>query len=255
MQAPVSPRDLHPGAGSAERPLDDFDLRLSDAERGVVRQENETEDAWRARVDDARAGVVGIARDAAETAESFAQRIADAIARAKQGIMRNVHDVQDRAADVGERGSAIAQMAGDKVMAGTQRAKETGSHLIRTVGDNPLLLGTIALGVGALLGALIPQSEREEAALGDMAAKVRQTAKDAAQSVVNRGAETAEQVLATGQKSARAHGLSGETSVNELIAGARSGDLLDKVEDTARETLQSARAALHADEPNVPPKG
>ena len=96
----------------------------------------------------------------------------------------------------------------------------------------------------ALLGALIPQSEQEEAALGDVATKVRETARNAAQGVVDRGTEIAEQVLAAGQESASAHGLSADTSVGELIESARSGDLLDKVEGTARDTLQSTQTAL-----------
>ncbi|TXH33406.1 MAG: DUF3618 domain-containing protein [Rhodospirillaceae bacterium] len=235
-----------------ERHLDDLDMRLSNAERNVVRQENETDDAWRARLDDARAGVMGIARETTETAESFAQRIAEAIGKAKQSVMRKVHDVQDRAADAGERGSAIAQMAGDKVTAGTQRAKEAGSHLVTTMSDNPLLLGAIALGAGALLGALIPQSKQEEAALGGVVAKVKQTAKEAAHSVVGRGTEAAEQVVAAGQRSARAHGLSGETTVDDLVTTARSGELLDKVEGTVRGTLQSAETALRQEEAKAP---
>jgi hypothetical protein len=112
------------------------------------------------------------------------------------------------------------------------------------MGDNPLLLGAVALGFGALLGALIPQSEQEEAALGDAATKIRETARDAAQDMVDRGTEIAGQVLTTGQKSASEHGLSGDTSVAELIACARSGELLDKVEGTTRNTLQSAQVAL-----------
>ena len=158
--------------------------------------------------------------------------------------MGKVHDMQDRASDAGGQMSAMAQQAGDKVTQGSQRAKEAGSKIISTMGDNPLLLGAVALGFGALLGALIPQSEQEEAALGDAATKIRETARDAAQDMVDRGTELAGQVLTSGQKSASAHGLSGDTSVGELLESARSGELLNKVEGAARDTLQSAQAAL-----------
>ena len=47
---------------------EDLDRRLSDAEIGVVRTENETEETWRARLDAARGSVVGVAREAGETA-------------------------------------------------------------------------------------------------------------------------------------------------------------------------------------------
>ena len=127
---------------------------------------------------------------------------------------------------------------------GSRRAKEAGSKIIATMGDNPLLLGAVALGFGALLGALIPQSEQEEAALADAGAKIRETALNAAQGVMDRGSEIADQALAAGQKSAGAHGLSGDTSVGELLDSARSGELLDRVEKVARDTLHSTQAAL-----------
>jgi len=62
--------------------------------------------------------------------------------------------------------------------------------------------------------------------------------------MVDRSTELADQVLTSGQKSASAHGLSGDTSVGELLESARSGELLNKVEGAARDTLQSAQAAL-----------
>ena len=140
--------------------------------------------------------------------------------------------------------SAMAQQASDNVAQGRQRAKEAGSKLMGNMGDNPLLLGAFAVGFGALLGALIPQSEQEEAVLRDAAAKIRETARNAAQGVVDRGSEIADQVLAAGQKSASAHGLSDDTSVGELLDSARTGELLNKVEGAARDTLQSTQAAL-----------
>jgi hypothetical protein len=122
---------------------DDLDRRLSEAEIGVVRSENETEDAWRARLDAARGSVVGVAREAGETAESFGNRIADAMGNAKQSVMRKVHDIQDQASDARVQVSAMAQQAGDKLTQGSQRAKEAGSKIIATMGDSPLLLGAV----------------------------------------------------------------------------------------------------------------
>ena len=239
-----APRVARGTSGWSDRTDKDLDLRLSDAERGVTRIDNEAEETWRSRLDAARGSVVGLARETGETAESFGQRIADAIGKAKQSVMDKVHDMQDQATVAGGRAGAIAHQAGDTVVEGSRRAKEAGSKIIATMGDNPLLLGAVALGVGALLGALIPQSEQEEAALADAGAKVRETALNAAQGVMDRGSEIADQALAAGQKSAGAHGLSGDTSVGELLDSARSGELLDRVENVARDTLHSTQAAL-----------
>jgi len=263
---PTLPRE-NPGPQDwARRQHSDLDLRLAEAERSVMRDESEAEETWRSRLDVARGAVLGVTRETSETAESFGLRVADAIAKAKeavmgkvhdmqdqaaaaggkakQSVMEKVHDFQDQAADAGGRVSAMAQQAGDSVAEGGRRAREAGSKIITTMGENPLLLGAVALGFGALLGALIPQSEQEEAALADAGAKIRETALTAAQGVMDRGSQVADQALAAGQRSANARGLSGDTSVGELIDHARSGDLLDQVEGVARDTLQSTKTAL-----------
>ena len=112
---------------------------------------------------------MGVAREAGETAESFGQRIADAIGKAKQSVMGKVHDMQDRASDAGGQVSAMAQQAGDTGRSRKSKGEGGRQQNHCTMGDNPLLLGAVALGFGALLGALIPQSEQEEAALVDAA--------------------------------------------------------------------------------------
>jgi hypothetical protein len=213
----------------------DLDLRLVDAELSVKRGTNETDDAWRDCLDIARGGVVGLAREAGETAESFRQRIAEAISQAKEAVARNVHGMEDRVAETGRRLTEAADRASYR-LTGRQSVKEAGSDLVSAIGDNPLLLGTIALGFGAFLGTVIPQSEQEEEALAGIARKVRNTAHD----VVDRGSEVAEHVLAAGKESARAHGFSGDMSVGELVDEVKSGELATKVEGVGRDTLQTA---------------
>lgn len=64
-----APRVARETSGWSDRTDKDLDLRLSDAERGVTRIDNETEETWRGRLDAARGSVVGLARETGETAE------------------------------------------------------------------------------------------------------------------------------------------------------------------------------------------
>jgi hypothetical protein len=221
-----------------------LDTRLSEAETETVRGENETEEAWQERLDQARGKVVGVARQASETAASVRERIAEEIERARQSVMRNVHDMQDRVAEVSGQVSSAVKQAGSKVMEGGRTAQEAGGNLVSTVSENPLILGALAVGVGALAGILIPQSEQEAAALQGMATRVRGTARDVAQTVVDRGSEVANKALSAGQESARAQGLSGSTTVGQVLEDAQSGNLVRKVEGVAMDTLRSTETAL-----------
>ena len=112
-----------------------------------------------------------------------------------------------------------AHGAGDQIAQGSKSAQAMGSNVLATIADNPMLLGAIGLAVGALLGALVPQSEQEETALAGMAGQARKTAQNLGQEVMDRGGRVAHQVLDAGRDSAREHGLTADKSVGEVVAG------------------------------------
>lgn len=186
------------GAGRAAAG-DDLESRLRAAEGRVVRMAEETEDAYRERREEARATALGLAREAQETAEAFGRRIEDAAAAARRGV----HDLRDMAsATAGQVGSG-AQYAGEQVARGAGAAREAGQATLAAVSDNPLLLGGLGVAVGALLGALVPQSEREGAALGEVADEVKEAAGEVAQQAMERGSEVADRALEAGMETAR----------------------------------------------------
>jgi len=89
----------------------------------------------------------------------------------------------------GEAYEATKAKAGDAVAA-TRRGAATASRKAgETVQENPLsvLIGGIAL--GALAGALLPKTKREDEYLGDVGRKVNKTATDAAKAARAAGVE------------------------------------------------------------------
>jgi len=245
-----------PGASSG---YDLLTTRVRGAEEGVVRRPDEAEHAYQDRLNEARGQAMGLARQAQETAESFAQRVQAALASAAsaasqagasmtQAVTQGAHDLRDRAGDVlGQASGAaqqVGQQAGNRVSKGSQAAQRLGGNLVSALTDSPVLLGVIGLAAGALLGALVPQSDQEEAALGDLAGRARGAARDLAQDALDRGGHVVETVLQAGRQSAGEHGLAGATSLDGIVEAAKSGDLAGNAAQVARDVIQAADQAV-----------
>ena len=223
---------------------DDLELRVRQAEQSVVRDTDESEDIYGNRLDDARGKALGIAREAQDTASSFSQRIQDGLASAKQSASQGAQSLQNKASGAASTLSGSAERVGDQIGQGAQAAGQMSANLLSTITENPVVLGAIGLAVGALLGAIVPQSEQEEAALGGVAGQVRKTARDAVQTAMDSGGQIAQQVMQAGRDSAQAQGLTSDKSVGEVVEGLKSGELAGSAKQVAQDVLQAGDAAL-----------
>ena len=234
------------GSAPPGRGGDDLEARLRLAERDVQRFDHDDDDSFSARLDDARGKVVGVAREASDTAASYAQRIKDAVATALQGVREKSHDLTSGPGDALGRFGDGAGGRNASIQEGTHSMTRSGRNALASVAGNPFALGAVAALVGIVAGALLPTSDEEEAALGSFASKLRTTGRDLAQDVVDRGSRIATDTLDAVKDSAGAHGLSADKPVGELLADARSGDLLGNVREVAKETLQAGKDSAQA---------
>ncbi len=229
--------------------------RIREAEGGVVRRPDEAEHDYAVRLDDARGRALGLQRHQEDTSESFAQRIAHALGAAQQAVAGRAGDLRDGASGaVGSLGSFAsglgqsvgdaAQRAGGAMAQGGQAAGQAGGSLVSALTESPVLLGALGLAAGALLGALVPQSEREEAALGQLAGQAREGARSLAQTAVDSGAHVAQAVLDKGRDSVQAHGLAGSASPGQLVDDALSGTLSGNAKQVADELLEAGETAI-----------
>lgn len=245
--------------------------RLSSAEQEIARNPYEEEHVYTARLDQARGQAIGLARHAQETTESFGQRVRDVLGSAAGSLGATAHDLRDQAgAAAGAAGSAAsslgvglknsaqsaggaaqtaAQWAGSTVSQGGQAAGQAGGNLLAALTDSPVLLGALGVAAGALLGALLPQSEKEGAALGDVASQARDTARTLAQQAVDGGTHVTQAVLDAGRDSADAHGLTGGKSVGQLVDAALSGNLAGEARKAATEVLKAGDEAVRKELP------
>jgi len=187
--------------------------RAWEAGRAVVRQAGETEAAYRERVLQARAQVLGVARQAGEAAETFSTRIEEAMyaARGRASALRDrVVDTASqsyaRASDAANQGYARAQdyagRAGDYASRTADAVSRNTSNLASTISDNPVLLGALGLVAGALLGAVIPRSRSEEEMLAPLADRTVGAARDLAGEALDRGERVARAAVQAGMEAA-----------------------------------------------------
>ena len=202
----------------------DLPTRLRLAEASVVRLKDEHPDVHASRLDDARGQVLGVARNASDTAASYGQRIKDATASATQSLKDVSHGMGSSASGV------VGRLSAGK-----------GGFV-----GNPVVLGSAAALVGLVAGVLIPVSDQEEDALGTLAGQLRAKGRDLAQDVVNRSAQVAGDALGAVKDSAQAHGLTADKPIGELIGDLKSGELLGHVKQAAQEVADASKDSVQS---------
>jgi hypothetical protein len=225
-------------------PHDDLPTRLRSAEIGVVRLEDEHPDIHASRLDDARGQVLGVARQATDTASSYSQRIKDAIASAGQSARETAHDLQSGLSNTVGHLSAQARQGSDVLKAGGASASKSGGGALASVGGNPVMFGAAAALIGLVAGVLIPVSDEEQQAMANMADQLRSKGRDLAQDAVDRGAQVAGGALGAAKDSAQAHGLTTDRPVGEILNELKSGALIDHVKQAAQEVATAGKESL-----------
>ncbi len=229
--------------------------RVREAEKAAVRKPAEVDDAYSLRLDEVRGQAIGLARHAQETTESFGHRVRDALAAVQEAIVGSGHDLRDQLGAAGTKAGSVASALGSSAQGLAQQARssvsgalsqggQAGGNLVTALTESPVLLGALGLAAGALLGALLPQTDQEEAALEGIAGQARDAATSLANEGLERGKQVAQSIVDKGRDSAREHGLAGGKSAGELVDAALSGDLASSAKTAVQEMLQTGDEAV-----------
>ena len=200
--------------------------RLRLAEAGVTRHVGEADDDHAGRLDEARGRVLGLVREAADTSASFRQRVGEAMTAASQGLRETSQDWRQGASQAANR---------------LGQARRASPITGRT-----MALGGAAVAVGLIAGALLPVSDAEQRTLGGTADRLRHSGREAAQGLVDHGAQVAAEAIDAARDSAEAHGLTASRPVGELLGDIRSGELVDHVKQAAQEVVSAGRESVQS---------
>jgi hypothetical protein len=105
---------------------------------------------------------------------------------------------------VGQVGQTAHDVTGEVIERGQQTAQEVGWRLERFMQASPLAVGAIAIGAGALVGALVPETEQEREVLGDASRQVGEAVRDS----VGQAAQQAESAMDEAEQSMSESGAS-----------------------------------------------
>lgn len=104
--------------------------------------------------------------------------------KAREGISGKASDVKDRAGDA----------AHDAMDTAREKARQANQGFHHMLEDNPMAIGAMGIAVGALLGAMLPSTSRENELLGEASDNVTDEAKSLGKRVSNRVARVGTEV-------------------------------------------------------------
>lgn len=124
--------------------------------------------------------------------------IGDRAGEAVDGVRENVGTA------IGEAGQTAQEVTGEVIERGQQTAQEVGWRVERFMQASPLAVGAIAIGAGALAGALVPETKPEREMLGDTSRQLGETVRDA----IDQAGQEAESTLDEAERSMSESGAS-----------------------------------------------
>lgn len=161
------------------------------------------EDLQADRLRDGAAGAAAATRDkVADAAGATRERVASAVGAAKDKVAHAVDSARSGLSATSDRAHEAWQRTSNTTRQQIDRAR-TGYRYV--VQEQPLALGAMGFGIGALLAAVAPRTEEEDRVMGRAADRVRERVAHAGREQLDRAeaalAEAAESMQATAQSS------------------------------------------------------
>jgi len=159
-----------------------------------------------------------------ETLREAQERVGEVAGQAQERAREIAGQVKERAGEVVEQ---VKERAGTVASQVRSQVVETGSEATdrfeRMLRENPVAVGVVALGLGAALGLLVPETPQENRLMGEsrdrLIDKTRQTAGDLAQKLQVVAGEAVDAASQAASEEAQNQGLTGQ----EVSSGAEPG--------------------------------
>ena len=139
----------------------------------------------------------------------------EALGRARDKVGETATQAQEKAGDLAGRAKGEASDLGSRTrerasQLGSQakhQAGRAGSGFQRMLHENPLTVGTLAVGAGAAIGLAIPETSKEHEVMGEARDSVVEKAQEKAQDAQQKVQRVAEEAQGAAQQEAENQGL------------------------------------------------
>ena len=143
------------------------------------------------------------ARKQSASGPSAGQTVSQTQSRAQE----TANQAQDTAGRVASQAQERMSQLGSRAQGQAQRAK---GGLQRMLQENPLAVGALAVGAGAAVGLVVPQTGKEHEAMGEARDTLVEKAQEKAQDAQQRAQRVAEEVQSAAREEAANQGLTQE---------------------------------------------
>jgi ElaB/YqjD/DUF883 family membrane-anchored ribosome-binding protein len=150
--------------------------------------------------------VVGQAKD---TVGQIAGQAGDTVGQAGEKVGEVAGQVGSKVGDVAEGAQQKVGELGDQAQYQAQRA---GYWFQDTLQSNPLVVGAVALALGAAVGLAVPETPQEHRLLGEARDNLMDKAQNVAQETAQKVQRVASEVTDTAQQAAKDEGLAPQTA-------------------------------------------
>jgi hypothetical protein len=162
-------------------------------------------------------------RAAKDKLGEFGDQARDAAARAREGVAHAGATIADRAHEARGRithaGARAARCAHDARARAGYYGRRARHGVLRSLYEQPLVLGAIGLAIGAALGAALPPSETEDRLMGDARDEALRRATKAGRAQAERPRAAAGAVVQAAREEADKQGLMPESSSKPSTSG------------------------------------
>ncbi|KAA1261155.1 hypothetical protein LF1_37000 [Rubripirellula obstinata] len=233
------------------------------ARRTTASAASSTGDAFSSAWDSTKSTASSAAASVSDTASSTGDAISDAACSAVDGVKSAASSVGDAVSSAGAttkdtsrraylRSRAAArdaargtrqtgrqsarQVASASSQAGEQISRAcsaTARRVERAHDEAPLALGLGIMALGAIAGALIPRTRREDELMGETSDEAIRQTRSHAEQVYQRGQEAVENTVETAKQSAESQGLTGESLAERAARTVEKA--ADSISDAAKE--------------------
>jgi hypothetical protein len=156
-----------------------------------------------------------------------------------EGLASAAAAIQDSATKASNMGADAAGKLYDQTF---EVSQQSATALKRMVQENPLLIGSLGVAVGAIIASALPRSDMETGVIGAASAELKKRVNEAAV----QGLETAKEIASTAvAEASREAGRQGLTASDLQSAAADFGDRVRKVAENATTTALELSAQDH----------
>jgi len=199
--------------------------------------------------DKAKSRAATLADDASDAAGRAGGAIADAAEGVSNAAGRAGQSASDTATSLVESARYYGDEASDAARFAADEAGRYGRYIRRdlyvrgqrlhrsfldTLYEEPLIIGGVALAVGAAIGVSLPSTRREDRILGPIRDDARDTAYAYGEEVAERAGHVAEKAYEAATEEAEKKGLMPESGSRSETLAEKAGDVVGAAADTAK---------------------